>query len=725
MSEKPVSAQAADEPMFHGRLHYKILLATLLCAAPFIFGVDYLFYRNLRRDKIAEQGRQLQHIAATTATLLDAGELAPDAEGLLLDRRALVALTARLSAVQRVNELDQPIGLFYWREGKFSPIEGPADAPPARDLRPEARQAVERQEALSTDIYADQDGAWISAYAPFRRAPGAPVAGVVAVSARADRMNLLIIDHFKLLFLEVTLTGLFIIIFFSLILRYFVTQPLMKLLEGVRAMTQRDYAYPIPTAANDELGALARAFVQMRETLQHYVAELESFAQTLEEKVEERSIDLMSANQELLLANSELYENQRQLRKINEDLRRANLAVMETNRLKSEFVANMSHELRTPLNAIIGYASLLQRGRYGPLAEAQLRALTRIAENSANLLELINTFLDFSKIAAGKMEVNASEIDLARFLSETIAPLDALARAKGLTLSLETPPRMPPVTTDPSRLRQAVTNLVSNALKFTEQGRVTVALRLEADAEMFVIEVRDTGIGIAEKDLPHIFEEFRQVDGSATRKYGGTGLGLAIAKRNILLLDGVIEAESEVGKGSVFRARLPLRLREPEMMEASEKPVVLPRPSPDNRIVLCIDDEPDLAQQLKALLDLTNYTVISARNVTEGLELTTVLRPRVVVLDLILPGVSGLAYLERLAEDPQLKSIPVIVVSQADRRMAQAAFEFSMVIGYHPKPLDRAWLLGNLQKIEQDSLSRQRGGADRQSAAPQPETLLS
>ncbi|MFQ3582784.1 MAG: ATP-binding protein [Chloracidobacterium sp.] len=708
MGEASPMLPATDEPMFHGRLHYKILLTTLLCAAPLIFGVDYLFYRNLQRDKIAEQSRQLRHIAATTATLLDITGLPiePPGETPSGAMPALATLTAQLYAVQRVNELDQPIELFYWREGHFTPLETTVERRPPRQLRPEAHQAVQRREALATDVYTDLQGTWISAYAPFRGTSDASVIGVVAIHARADRMNLLIVDHFKMLFLEVTLTGLFIVVFFSLILRYFVTQPLGRLLAGVRAMARREYAYPISTAANDELGALARAFVRMRETLQHHVAELESFAQTLEEKVEERSIDLMSANQELLLANSELYENQRQLRKINEDLRRANLAVMETNRLKSEFVANMSHELRTPLNAIIGYTSLLQRGRYGTLTDAQTRALTRISENSANLLELINTFLDFSKIAAGKMEVNVSEVDLVQFLSETIAPLDALARAKGLTLNIEVPPQMPSVSTDPVRLRQAVTNLVSNALKFTERGSVTIALQIEPGAETFTIEVRDTGIGIAEKDLPHIFEEFRQVDGSSTRKYGGTGLGLSIAKKNVMLLDGVIEVESEEGRGSTFRVRLPLRLREHEMMEASEKPAIPLRPSPDNRIILCIDDEPDLTQQLKNLLDLTNYTVIGARNVTEGLELTAVLRPRVVVLDLILPGASGLAYLERLAEDPNLQGIPVIVVSQADRRMAQAAFEFPMVIGYHPKPLDRTWLLNNLRKIEQETLHR-------------------
>jgi len=710
MSEVPTTTeqtagQVGEEPPLHGRLHYKILLATLLCAAPFIFGVDYLFYRNLRRDKIAEQSRNLQHIAATAATVLDVTLILSEQDAAPL---ALAALQARLRDLQRANELEQPIDLFYRRNETWMPVF--TDRPPAHELRPEAWQVIRRQEPLATDVYTDRQGTWISAYAPLRAGPEGPVVGLVAVHTRADRMNMLIIDHFKLLFLEVTLTGLFIVAFFSLILRYFVTQPLGRLLEGVRAMARRDYTYPIPTTANDELGALARAFVRTRETLQHYVAELESFAQTLEEKVEERSIDLMSANQELLLANSELYENQRQLRKINEDLRRANLAVMESNRLKSEFVANMSHELRTPLNAIIGYTSLLQRGRYGPLSEAQMRALTRIAENSTNLLELINTFLDFSKIAAGKMEIQVSELNLVKFLSETIAPLDALARAKSLTLSLVLPPHVPLAVTDPARLRQIVTNLVSNALKFTEQGSVTVVLDVDPAAETFTIEVRDTGIGIAEKDLPHIFEEFRQVDGSATRKYGGTGLGLSIARKNVLLLDGTIEVESEVGKGSVFRVRLPLRLREQEKMEASEKPMALPCPSSDNRIILCIDDEPDLAQQLKTMLDLTSYTVISARNVTEGLELTAVLRPRVVVLDLILPGISGLTYLERLAEDPTLKHTPVIVVSQADRRMAQTAFEFPMVIGYHPKPLDRTWLLNNLQKIEQETPFRHQMG---------------
>ncbi|QUW00431.1 response regulator [Chloracidobacterium sp. MS 40/45] len=710
MSEVPTTTeqtagQVSGEPPLHGRLHYKILLTTLLCAAPLIFGVDYLFYRNLRRDKIAEQSRQLQHIAATAAAVIDAPfiPLEQDAE-----LRLPAVVRSRLRNLQRANELEQPIDLFYRQDGAWMPVF--TERAPSHELRPEAWHVIRRQEPLATDVYTDRQGTWISAYAPLHAGPEGSVVGLVAVHTRADRMNMLIIDHFKLLFLEVTLTGLFIIAFFSLILRYFVTQPLGRLLEGVRAMARRDYTYPIPTTANDELGALARAFVRTRETLQHYVAELESFAQTLEEKVEERSVDLMSANQELLLANSELYENQRQLRKINEDLRRANLAVMESNRLKSEFVANMSHELRTPLNAIIGYTSLLQRGRYGPLSEAQMRALTRIAENSTNLLELINTFLDFSKIAAGKMEIQVSEVDLVKFLSETIAPLDALARAKSLTLSFTPPPHVPPAVTDPARLRQIVTNLVSNALKFTEQGSVTVALDVDPSGETFTLEVRDTGIGIAGKDLPHIFEEFRQVDGSATRKYGGTGLGLSIARKNVLLLDGTIEVESEVGKGSVFRVRLPLRLREHERMEASEKPMALPCPSPDNRIVLCIDDEPDLAQQLKTMLDLTSYTVISARNVTEGLELTAVLRPRVVILDLILPGISGLTYLERLAEDPMLKHIPVIVVSQADRRMAQTAFEFPMVIGYHPKPLDRTWLLNNLQKIEQETPFRHQTG---------------
>ncbi len=690
------------EQSFSGRLHYKILSITLLVAAPMIFGVDYLFYRNLRRDRIIEQSRQMRHIATTATTFMD-GDAHERLVRQAVTEQEIRAVCTQLQTIEQVNELNGSVSTIIRAEkGYFTGFHShePTRKGSPIQVRPEAAQAFEKGEATNTLLYEDQGGAWISAFAPVRDRTGTVVA-VLEVKSHADRLNTIIVDHFKTLFLEVFLTGLFIIGFFSLILRHFVTQPLSRLVEGIRAMSRRDYDYPVSNVeAHDELGYLTKSFVQMRQTLHAYVEELEDFTQRLEDKVEERSAELMNANQELLLANSELYENQRQLRKINEDLRSANIAVMETNRLKSEFVANMSHELRTPLNAIIGYSSLLMRGRYGSLSEKQIKAITRVSENSGNLLELINTFLDFSKIAAGKMGIMVGDLHLDRFIDETVTPLGALAKGRGLELEIIVPEGLPVITTDAARLRQSLTNLISNAVKFTENGSVTVEAKYHPDSDAFTIEVRDTGIGISEEDLPHIFEEFRQVDGSTTRKFGGTGLGLAIVRKNMTIIEGAVEVESRVGQGSTFRLRFPRTIHSSETPVATEKPM-FPNPSPrENHIILCVDDEPDSHEILKGMLEGANYTVIGAKNVGEGLELAGILRPQAIVLDLLLPGVGGMVLLDRLRDDSSLCRTPVIVVSQADRRTALSAFDYPMVIGYHPKPVDRAWLLQNLRKLE-------------------------
>jgi signal transduction histidine kinase/FixJ family two-component response regulator len=719
-------APSPEQPP-RGRLHYKILSITLLVAIPMIFSVDYLFYRNIRQDKIAERGRQLLNIATTTVTFIDG-----DQHRALFDDDAskpgVRALCAQLHSVQRSNQLDAAMYTLVRRGDKII-YAAHSDYPTLRGAEhpatPELVRTFRDGQPVIAGMYADEDGLWVSSYAPIRNRYNEVVA-VLAVNAHAEALAALAADHFKTLFLEVTLAGLLIVGFFSFILQRIVMQPLDRLVEGIRALSQGDYAYPVASArAQDELGYLARTFLHMRQALQTQVAELEAFNQTLEAKVEERSQDLMNANQELLLANSELYENQRQLRKTNEDLRRANMAVLETNRLKSEFVANMSHELRTPLNAIIGYSSLMLRGRYGDMNEKQTKAVTRVSENSANLLDLINTFLDFSKIAAGKMELIVGEIDLALFIAETVKPLDALAKSKGLDLRIDAPSDLPRVVSDEMRLRQALTNLVSNAIKFTERGFVGVTAHHDAACDKFTLEVRDSGIGIGRADLEHIFEEFRQVDGSMTRKYGGTGLGLAIVKKNVDVLDGSIAVESEVGVGSTFRMTFPLRLECAAAPSVSEKAPALPLAPADNRIVLCIDDEPEVGREVKAVLEPASYTVIVARNVTEGLELANILHPFVVVLDLMLPGVGGLAFLERLQDDERLAQTPVIILSQADRRTAQAAFEFPMVVAYHPKPLDRAWLLQSLKKVERrdaaEALSAEASRDALQPVAPESE----
>ena len=229
--------------------------------------------------------------------------------------------------------------------------------------------------------------------------------------------------------------------------------------------------------------------------------------------------------------------------------------LQEMNRLKSEFLASISHELRTPLNAIIGYSELITDGIYGVVNGDQQEALAGIDESGRNLLQLINQILDLSKIEAGKMTLDIEEIDVAEVVEAVLAEATPLAKDRPFTPTLLDGDR-PRLRTDGPKLKQIVTNLVSNAIKFTARGHVDVTIREDGSGGC-TLAVRDTGIGIRSEDMTIIFEEFRQVDGSYTRAFGGTGLGLAIAKRLGELLGGQIAVASEVGVGSTFTLHLP------------------------------------------------------------------------------------------------------------------------------------------------------------------------
>jgi signal transduction histidine kinase len=229
----------------------------------------------------------------------------------------------------------------------------------------------------------------------------------------------------------------------------------------------------------------------------------------------------------------------------------------ELNRLKSEFLANMSHELRTPMNAIIGYTSLILDGTYGDVPDKQRQALARVDVNARNLLQLINNILDVSKVGAGRMQVYLETFLLADLLKETVETMESIARGRNLSLIASMPPDVK-ITTDRLKLKQILINLMGNGLKFTRQGGVTVTGSTGSDEGHVRLSVRDTGIGIKEEDIPHLFQEFKQLDGSSTREFGGTGLGLAITRKLLKLLGGSIRVESEPGRGSVFTITLPL-----------------------------------------------------------------------------------------------------------------------------------------------------------------------
>ncbi len=264
--------------------------------------------------------------------------------------------------------------------------------------------------------------------------------------------------------------------------------------------------------------------------------------------MEEQEARLEDQNQTLATQNQELVTQRQQLQL-------QNLQLLEAARLKSQFLATMSHELRTPMNAIIGFSQLLLR-RHSSLTLKQVDMMERILNNGKHLLTLIDEILDLSKIEAGRLELKLDTFDLVALVKSTTEEIRCLADEKQLNLQVITNVKNPNAINDSFRLRQILVNLLSNAIKFTEHGTVEIEVK-EVSPEQLVFTVKDTGIGIAPDNLTHIFEEFRQVDQSLTKKYPGTGLGLAITKSLVQLMKGNITVDSQLGLGSTFRLELP------------------------------------------------------------------------------------------------------------------------------------------------------------------------
>ncbi len=282
--------------------------------------------------------------------------------------------------------------------------------------------------------------------------------------------------------------------------------------------------------------------------------------------LEEREERLAFQNTLLSQQNQEL-ESQRQ------QIQLQNLKLRESAQVKSHFLATMSHELRTPMTAIIGFSQLLQRQS---ISESQLDMVGRILTNGKNLLALINDILDLSKIEAGHLDLKLEKFNLSNLLQVTAAELRSISAQKNIELGVQCHLNNDGIVNDSARLRQVLVNLLSNALKFTDRGSVILEAK-ELNDDRLVITVRDTGIGIAPEDIPYIFEEFRQIDQTMTRRHAGTGLGLAITKRLVQIMNGHITVTSQAGKGSTFRLDLP---REAQTKLLSASPARSPKVDP-------------------------------------------------------------------------------------------------------------------------------------------------
>lgn len=380
------------------------------------------------------------------------------------------------------------------------------------------------------------------------------------------------------------------------------------------------------------------------------------------------------------------------------ELRVANQRLEEDSRLKNEFVANMSHELRTPLNAILGFAQLLRLGPEGKnLSTRQVDGLERIHRNGRNLLSLIDGILDVARIEAGVRTLHPEHFDLVEAVQSAFGELESLAVQKAVDYRFKVEGEFPVVFTDRGRLRQVVVNLISNALKFTADGSVEVRLSRTEDSAR--IEVRDTGIGIKRESLGVIFDKFRQVDGSTTRRAGGVGLGLSIVRELVDLLGGVVDVQSTFGEGSVFGVTIPFvgpgyELEARPSEETSEDAETAP--SGAGPLVLVIEDNPDSAVLLRTTLEQAGFRVRVADNGVAGLRLARALRPAAMTLDIMMPRMDGWRVLQTLRADPAIADTPVIVCSIVDNRLLGYRLGVSE---YLTKPVEPSALLGALTNL--------------------------
>ncbi|HIE1099690.1 MULTISPECIES: response regulator [Stenotrophomonas] len=469
--------------------------------------------------------------------------------------------------------------------------------------------------------------------------------------------------------------------------------------------------------ANEELEEQSRSLLQSQSHLEEQQAELEQSNVQLEERTHE----LEAQKQALLVAQGQLVRNSNEL--------------AATSRYKSEFLANMSHELRTPLNSSLILAKLLADNKDGTLTDEQVKYARAILSSNNDLLALINDILDLSRIEAGHVEL-ADEVvvvdSVVQRLRETFEPM---ARQKGLALQIEADALAPSqLVADSQRLQQILKNLLANALKFTEHGKVSLHVRA-AGSGRIRFEVADTGIGIAREQLQVIFEAFRQADGSTRRRYGGTGLGLSISRDLAERMGGSIHVDSEPGRGSCFILELPLQgapvaasgeASDPVSIPASPQPVaavaartaaapaVAPAAAPAianvaddrgrrqraGRLILAVEDDATFAEALVVLAHELDFDCVVATTAEEALSLASELRPNGILLDIGLPDVSGLSVLERLKRNPDTRHIPVHVVSAMDR--GQVARELG-AIGFAIKPTTRERLAAAIEQLEQTS----------------------
>ncbi|HYM63015.1 MAG TPA: response regulator [Thermoanaerobaculia bacterium] len=387
-----------------------------------------------------------------------------------------------------------------------------------------------------------------------------------------------------------------------------------------------------------------------------------------------------------------------ELNRRTEELAEANRRTQEADRLKSQFLANMSHELRTPMNSIIGFSEILIERLDGKVEEKQVGFMRHILASGQHLLGLISDILDLSKIEAGKMEIFPETFDPFAVITSVCQTMHGMTREPQPEVVIDIPPDLPRIETDVAKFRQILLNLLSNAAKFAPPDKpVTITARAvgspDSDDGALTVSVRDEGIGIDPSNHDVIFQEFRQVDGTARRGFGGTGLGLALVKKFVELQGGYVTLESAPGRGSTFSFTLPLRSRA-AIVSRGPQPPAGDAQAVDQ--VLVVEDDARAYELISSALSSAGYVSIRARHGEEALRLARANRPVAITLDLVLPGMDGWELLKQLKSDDVTREIPVVIVSLVDNR------ELGIALGaddYFVKPVDRDRFLGRIRSI--------------------------
>jgi signal transduction histidine kinase/CheY-like chemotaxis protein len=389
------------------------------------------------------------------------------------------------------------------------------------------------------------------------------------------------------------------------------------------------------------------------------------------QRILEFSQKLQNSNTKLEQQAKELEMQTNELSQQTVELELKKKQLEEASRLKTSFLSNMSHELRTPLNSVIALTGVLNRRLADKIPEEEYSYLEIIERNGKNLLSLINDILDISRIEAGREEIETTKFNVNHAIAEVAIAIEPMAKGKSIELLHESRDSELFINSDADKVRHILQNLIANAVKFTEQGKVTVSAR--KDENNIEIKVSDTGIGISQEHLPYVFDEFRQADGSTSRRFGGTGLGLAISKKYANLLGGTISVKSVPEEGSEFTLSLPLRHAsenrsvEEESSDKLKDTIEQPLPrsfyNATEKSILLVEDNESAIIQISDLMEEMGYHIAVAHDGGEALEMIEQSIPDAMILDLMMPVIDGFEVLEILRNEERTAHIPVLILS--------------------------------------------------------------